>query len=188
MTIPNLITFGRLLLVPFCAGLAYATGAAWLLTGAALFAVAAFSDWLDGYLARRLDSHSRIGVLMDPVVDKVMVLAVLFVFAEQGVFPLWLVLLNMFREFLVTGMRHAFSTEGRVVGANWMGKTKFVLQVGVVELAYVHLALAARGTPLPGGRALPFWALAAATAFSYLFLLNFARWHLAELKGESSTE
>jgi len=188
VTIPNLITFGRLLLVPFCVALAYAGSALWLLTGAALFACGAFSDWLDGYLARRLDSHSRLGTLMDPIVDKILVLSVLFVFAQRGAFPLWLVLLNMFREFLVTGMRHAFSTKGRIVGANWMGKTKFALQVAVTELAFVHLALAARGGGLPGGRTLLFWALVAATAFSFLFLLNFARWHLAELTAEDDTQ
>ncbi len=98
LTIPNAITLSRLILIlPLvaltCSRQTWALGAA-----AALFAAEAADDWLDGFLARRLGNRTRLGTLLDPVVDKLLILSVLFVLADRGLFPLWLVLLNMARS------------------------------------------------------------------------------------------
>ncbi len=85
----------------------------------------------------------------------------------------------------MTAARHSFSTPHRVIGANWMGKTKFCLQTAVVGLGYAYLILDTTGRRLPGGKPLLFWLLVLATATSWAFLLNFCRW-LAH--GQSSEE
>jgi CDP-diacylglycerol--glycerol-3-phosphate 3-phosphatidyltransferase len=177
LTLPNAITLLRLALLPIVLYLTYsqATWAVFLAWG--LFSAAAASDWLDGYLARRTGSTSRLGTLLDPVVDKVLILSALFVFADLRLLPLWLALLNMAREFLVSAARYAYSTPTRAVGANWMGKAKFGLQVGAVELGYLVLALQSLSRPVPWGKGLLFWTALGMTALSWTFLANFVRWH-----------
>lgn len=186
LTVPNLITLLRLALLPVllyltCLPTIGGVAAAWV-----LFNVAAASDWLDGYLARRSGAVSRLGVLLDPVVDKIVILSVLFVLVRLGLLPLWIVLLNMAREFLVTAARHAGTTPTHVVGANWMGKTKFVLQVAVIEFAYALLALRSAGGPVAWGPEALFWAALAMTALSWGFLVNFVRWHGLRVDGPAS--
>ncbi|NLW49311.1 MAG: CDP-diacylglycerol--glycerol-3-phosphate 3-phosphatidyltransferase [Candidatus Brocadiaceae bacterium] len=172
-SLPNAITLARLALVPAIVALTYAHRPLPLAAAALLFAVATASDWLDGYLARRLHAQSTFGTVLDPLVDKILVLCVLFVLADRGLVPLWLALLNMARELAVTAVRQARSTPARPLGANWMGKTKFCLQTGFVGLAYAHLLLQSTGRALPGGKALLFWCLAGTTALSYGFLVRF---------------
>ena len=148
LTLPNAITVVRLALLPAflwltCTEQTWTLALAWV-----LFNAAAASDWLDGYLARRSGTTSLLGTLLDPVVDKIMVLSALLVFVTLGLLPLWLVLLNLAREFLVTAVRQIHSTPTRVVGANWMGKAKFATQVAVMEFAYLLLTLKSMGRPL----------------------------------------
>ena len=177
LTVSNVITLLRLALLPFILYLTYSQQTGAVLLAWTLFSVAAVSDWLDGYVARRWSCISRMGTLLDPVVDKVVVLSVLFVLADLGLLPLWLVLLNMAREFLVTTARHAYSTPTHAVGANWMGKTKFVLQTAVIQFAYALLALESAGRGLPWGRGLLFGLALAMTLISCGFLINFVRRH-----------
>lgn len=148
---------------------------------AGLFLLAAISDWLDGYLARKLDASSRFGALMDPVVDKTMILGALVVFTHRGLLPLWIVLVNMFREFLVGAVRKGLTTPLDVIGANWMGKAKFCVQVVAVGLVYLYLVLESVGRRLPGGQPVLYWAAVVMTVVSLMFLLNFARWYARDL-------
>ncbi len=173
--LPNAFTFARLVLLPWILWLSI-DPREWSLTVAALlFALAAFTDLLDGYLARRLHAISRLGTFLDPLVDKAMVLGVLSAFAWEGLLPWWIVLMNALREAGATAIRHGRSTRGRAVGANWMGKTKYILQVLLIEWIYLHAALASRGSGIPGGDATVFWAAVLVTALSFAFLANFAR-------------
>jgi CDP-diacylglycerol--glycerol-3-phosphate 3-phosphatidyltransferase len=181
VTPPNVITVARLASIPFIVWLTYSPGAAGRGAAAGLFLVAVMSDCLDGYLARLKGTTSRLGALLDPLVDKTMILCVLFVFADLGLLPLWLILLNMFRELLVTALRHGMASRGKVVGANWMGKTKFVLQTGVILLCYLQLLLQAAGSRLPGETATLFWCTLGMTIVSFAFLANFARMHRRDI-------
>ena len=165
------------------AWLTYSRSAAGLAAAASLFALAVASDWLDGYLARRLAMRTAFGTLMDPLVDKVLILSLLFVFADRGLIPLWLVLLNMLRELAVTAVRSRASSRPGAVGANPMGKAKFCLQAGFIGLAYVHLMLESAGRPMPRGKPLLFWCLLAVTAVSFAFLARFIHRHWAHLAG-----
>jgi len=183
-TIPNLITVLRLLAVAFIVWLSYSAQTCGLVVAAALFALAALSDWLDGFVARRTRASSAFGTLMDPLVDKVMVLSVLLVFVDRALIPLWLVLLNMLREFSVTAARHGMSSRARIVGANWMGKLKFVMQVLLIELCYLYLLLESQQKGLPGGKSLLFWATVVVTAVSFLLLAAFLVRHRRQMLSE----
>jgi CDP-diacylglycerol--glycerol-3-phosphate 3-phosphatidyltransferase len=175
LTVPNLITLARLGSLPVFLILTYSQVLSGLIAAWVLFNLAAASDWLDGFLARRSGSVSRLGTLLDPVVDKVIILSTLFALVDLRLLPLWIVLLAMAREFMVSAARHAATTPTRVVGANWMGKAKFALQVAVIELGYLVLLLRLLGRPAAWGQAALFWSALGVTVLSYLFLARFVR-------------
>ena len=90
----------------------------------ALFCVAMATDWFDGRIARRRGRTSPLGSLLDPIADKILVLAVLIVLVGEGVFPGWMVAAIVAREFLVSGLRQAAIERGVVVEARDLGKLK----------------------------------------------------------------
>lgn len=127
--LPNSITGGRFLLaatlmlllmqeqtltVALCAWLA--------------FTLAAVSDWIDGYFARRYQSVTVLGKLMDPLADKVLVTTALVMLVPLGRIPAWMVLIILVRELVVTGLRGVASSMGIVVAASPMGKLKSTTQ------------------------------------------------------------
>ena len=127
--LPNLITGGRFLL-SFCLMLLLmleqSTGIAllaWL-----VFATAAISDWIDGYFARRYQSVTVLGKMMDPLADKVLVATALVMLIPLDRLPAWLALIILVREFVVTGLRGVASSAGIVVAASQMGKLKSTAQ------------------------------------------------------------
>lgn len=170
---PNLLTLARLTCVPPLLYLTYLESPSALLGALGLFLLAVMTDWADGYLARKLNQSSRLGTLLDQVVDKILVLSVLFVSVERGMLPMWLVLLNLFREFLVSDFRQVAAAQKKTVGANWMGKTKFVLQVVLICMIYLYLAAQASGMSFSGGKQTVFWFAVGMTALSYLFAARF---------------
>ena len=174
--LPNILTILRLLSVPVVLSLAYGNSTAMLASGFGLFLLAAFSDWLDGYLARTRRAITRFGTLMDPVADKLLILGMLFVFSDIGLLPLWLVLINLFRELLVSGIRGLQAAEGKNVTANWMGKLKFCLQVAVIALGFLHLTLKSAGMEVPGGRQIVLYCTLAMTLISLALAFNFSHW------------
>lgn len=145
--------------------------------GLALLVAAGVSDWLDGYLARSREEVSDFGTLMDPVTDKTLVLGLLFVFAGRGLVPMWAALVVLFRELLVSGVRRVMAARGEVVGANWMGKTKFVLQSLLLVGVFVYLILEREGMAGAGQRRWLAWAAGAVAVVGVVFALNFLRWH-----------
>jgi CDP-diacylglycerol--glycerol-3-phosphate 3-phosphatidyltransferase len=139
MTIPNAITLARLaLIVP----LAIALEGGYTLWALGLFAFASGTDWIDGYLARKLNQTSALGALLDPLVDKILVTTALAGLTYQGVIPAWSVTLVLSREFLITGLRAAAINAGIVLSASLWGKLKTVTQMAAI------LALLAAGTLL----------------------------------------
>ena len=177
LTLPNAITALRLVLLPAFLWMTYAHQPWIVILAWALFNVAAVSDWADGYLARRCGTVSPLGTLLDPVVDKIVALSALLVFVDLGLLPLWLVLLNLAREFLVTSARQIHSTPGHIVGANWMGKSKFAAQVVVIEMGYILLVLRSLDRSVPWGQSVLFWTTLGMTLISWSFLVNFLRWY-----------
>ncbi|PMB20151.1 CDP-diacylglycerol--glycerol-3-phosphate 3-phosphatidyltransferase [Fischerella thermalis CCMEE 5198] len=136
MTLPNWITFSRLLGLPFLLyGLPNPTPTTrWVCL--AIFLVAAGTDWLDGYLARKLNQISDLGKFLDPLVDKLLVLAPLLVFIELGQIPAWGVFLILARELAIAGWRVNQTT---ITGANIWGKLKTVSQILAIALLIAPL-------------------------------------------------
>ena len=134
----------------------------------ALFAVAMATNWFDGRIARRSGRTSAMGSLLDPVADKVLVLAVLIVLVDRGVFPGWMVAAIVAREFLVSGLRLAALERGVVVSARDLGKLKTWTQ----SVAAVVGGLAAAGLWRDD---LAWWALLAALVLTWVSGLDYAR-------------
>ncbi|UKO99065.1 CDP-diacylglycerol--glycerol-3-phosphate 3-phosphatidyltransferase [Nostoc sp. UHCC 0870] len=138
MTLPNWITFSRLLGVPFLLyGLYNPTEQAkWICL--AIFLVAALTDWLDGYLARKLNQITDLGKFLDPLVDKLLVLAPLLVLVELGKIPAWGVFLILAREIAIAGWRVNQTT---ITGANIWGKLKTVSQIIAIAFLIAPLSV-----------------------------------------------
>jgi CDP-diacylglycerol--glycerol-3-phosphate 3-phosphatidyltransferase len=136
MNLPNWITVSRMALaIPFLILLElkgleqYAT---------VVFAFAALTDALDGYLARRMNLVTDLGKLLDPLVDKVLVTGAMVALVSRGVVPAWSVTIVLFREFVVTGMRAMEAQRGVTIPAGWPGKVKAFLQmVALVMLMWM---------------------------------------------------
>ncbi|MBF2002623.1 MAG: CDP-diacylglycerol--glycerol-3-phosphate 3-phosphatidyltransferase [Synechococcales cyanobacterium M58_A2018_015] len=136
MNLPTWITVSRLFGVPLLLYLLYqpVPAAQWL--AVAVFLLAAGTDWLDGYLARRLNQVTDLGKFLDPLVDKFLVLAPLLVLIELGRVPAWGVFLILARELTVAGWR---VNQTQISGANLWGKLKTVTQIVAIALLIAPL-------------------------------------------------
>ena len=110
---PNAVTGVRIVMVPVLVGSFFIAGASGLWLGFAVFAAAALSDFFDGWLARRLDQHSLLGRILDPIADKLLVAAALVMLATDGRAPVIAVVAILVRELLISGLREALA--GKVV-------------------------------------------------------------------------
>lgn len=120
-TTANKITIFRILLIPVFLILAYMGRRYWAL---AVYIIACLSDMADGFIARHYNQISNFGKFMDPLADKVLVLAAMCFFIENGQMPGWAVVLVLFREFAVSGLRLIAVEQQRVIAAAWSGKIK----------------------------------------------------------------
>jgi len=134
----------------------------------AVFAVAMATDWVDGWLARRSDSSTAMGSLLDPVADKILVLSVLIVLLGQGVFAAWAVAAIVAREFLVSGLRLAALERGVVLGARDLGK----LKTGTQSVAAILGGFAAGGAI---DESIAWWSLLVALVVTWVSGLDYAR-------------
>lgn len=172
-SVPNLLSLSRL---PLAAGLCACVSFGWWAAALVTFAVAALTDWLDGWWARRFHQLSAVGRNLDPLTDKVLIGAA-FIFLirvpDAGVEP-WMVTVVVVRELLVTGLRGIVEATGKTFGADWFGKLKTVLQCAALVGVLLVKALAANDW-LTGARpvfahatAALLWAMLAATVGSAL--------------------
>lgn len=143
MNLPTWVTVSRLLAVPLILyGLNSApdSEARWAVT--IVFLIAAGTDWLDGYLARRLNQVTELGKFLDPLVDKLLVLAPLLALIELGQVPAWGVFLILARELAIAGWRVNPSLQGssEISGANLWGKLKTVTQIAAIALLIAPLS------------------------------------------------
>jgi CDP-diacylglycerol---glycerol-3-phosphate 3-phosphatidyltransferase len=168
MGIPDQLTVARVAAVPLVVILfewEFLHHAYW---ATAVFALAMATDWLDGRLARRWETTSELGSLLDPIADKILVLAVLIVLIGHEVAPAWMVAAIVVREFLVSGLRLAAVQRGVVLGARDLGKLKTWAQAIAAGLG----GLAAAGAVSVG---VAWWALLAAVVLTWASALDYAR-------------
>ena len=134
MNTPNKLTILRVLLIPPVCVLIALGQYVW---AAGVFAVAALTDFLDGYLARRDGLVTLFGKFLDPVADKLLVLTAMIMLTEKGLLPAWAVVIVAARELAVDGLRLVASGSGKVVAAKMPGKIKTVLQLCCVLSALI---------------------------------------------------
>ena len=121
MTTANKITIFRIVLIPVFLVLAYTGHLYWAFS---VFVLASLSDMADGYVARHFNQITNFGKFMDPLADKMLVLAAMCFFVESGRMPGWALAIVLLREFAVSGMRLIAVEQGRVIAAAWSGKLK----------------------------------------------------------------
>lgn len=129
MNWPNRLTILRVIMIPFMM-VFLMLNYEWSRNIACLiFILASLTDTLDGHLARKYNQITNFGKIMDPLADKLLVLAAMVILVEIGDLPSWIVILILAREFAVTGLRSVAASEGIVVAASKLGKWKTTFQM-----------------------------------------------------------
>ncbi len=140
MNLPNKITVFRVMMIPFFL--------IFMLTpqieygryiAAAIFIVAALSDFLDGYIARKHNLVTNFGKFMDPLADKLLVSSALICFVELKLLYAWIVVIIIAREFIISGFRLIASDHGVVIAASWWGKLKTNVQMVMSVMLIINL-------------------------------------------------
>lgn len=137
MNLPNRVTLVRIFLIPvFLAVLSLRVPYGDYIA-AAVFILAASTDGLDGYIARKKKLVTTLGKLMDPLADKLLVSAALIALVELHRLPSWVAVIIIGREFAVTGLRALAATEGHVIAAGKLGKIKTVTQIVAISALFI---------------------------------------------------
>jgi CDP-diacylglycerol--glycerol-3-phosphate 3-phosphatidyltransferase len=151
LNLPNAVTVARIFLVPLLVVVLLTKfegrvilGVRKELVGAAIFGLASLTDWLDGYLARQRKQVTALGQIIDPLADKLLILAAFLALVQMGLAPAWMVAIVIGRELAVTALRNFAYTRGVAMPASPLGKIKMVAQVTAI------LALILGDVYLPG--------------------------------------
>jgi CDP-diacylglycerol---glycerol-3-phosphate 3-phosphatidyltransferase len=136
--IPNILTLLRVAAIPFLVVILLSPSRLAGFLAAALFALASITDWLDGYLARRMGIVTTFGKFLDPIADKLIVTAALVMILPFDRAPAWMVLIIISREIIITGLRGIASTEGIVISASDLGKYKTIFQIVAILGLLLH--------------------------------------------------
>lgn len=134
LNIPNSLTLLRIFLVPFLVVVLLTKFDGREYVGLAIFLLAAVTDLLDGYFARRFKQVTRLGMLLDPIADKLLVSAAFISLVEIGIAPAWMIVIIIGREFAVSGLRSIAAQQGVTIAASPLGKGKTVSQVVAIAL------------------------------------------------------
>jgi CDP-diacylglycerol--glycerol-3-phosphate 3-phosphatidyltransferase len=149
MNLPNTLTILRIFFVPFLVAVLVEQNlriewrGAVVVTNAflalAIFLIAAATDLLDGYLARRWKQITTVGTLLDPIADKLLISAALISLVQIRRVPAWMVVLIIGREFAVSGLRSIAAAEGYTIQASDLGKTKMITQVAAISMILLSI-------------------------------------------------
>lgn len=153
MNVPNSLTLFRIFLAPLLVVVLLTRGENFELWGVAILLGAALTDLLDGYLARARQQVTTLGVLLDPIADKLLICAAFITLVELRLAPAWMVVIIVGREVAVQGLRTIASAEGFAVTVSDLGKLKMVMQVFAAAL----LILAGRYPSLRVAGAVVLW-------------------------------
>jgi CDP-diacylglycerol---glycerol-3-phosphate 3-phosphatidyltransferase len=138
LNLPNAITLTRMALIPVFLWFTFFESRVDSFIAACIFAVTGATDFLDGWVARRKNLVTVIGKFLDPLADKLIVMAALVMLVHLGRVAAWVVIAIMAREFIVTGLRSIAMSEGIVIAAGQEGKQKTVFQVVGITFLLVH--------------------------------------------------
>ena len=165
LSLPNILTYGRLIAVPAVAGLLFWPEDLWSRWAAlAIFIAAAVTDYYDGKLARTRGLETNLGKLLDPLADKLLVAAVLISLVDMQKVDAWIAVVIISREFAITGLRQVALLEGKVVAASAWGKWKTGIQITmIIALLLNNFPFYFLGIPFD---LISSWAAAAITIYS----------------------
>ena len=183
LNIPNLLTFARILIIPLVLWLLDRGAPSDCVVAALIYSAAALTDLLDGYLARRMNIVSLLGKFLDPLADKLLVMATLVWLIPMGRIPEWTVVLLLAREISITALRSIASGEGLVIASDRTGKQKTAFQMAGIlclMLGYpYHLTLANIDLGVVDlvlvGRVLVYISLVYSLVSAFQYLAHFAR-------------
>ena len=139
MNLPNKLTLLRMLLTVVFMFFLFAHGVIYKILALFVFAVAACTDFLDGYIAKKYKLVSSFGKFMDPIADKVLVLSAFLAFVEMKLVPAWMVVVIIFREFIITGLRLVALRKNKVIESMLAGKHKTVSQMFAIVMILVFI-------------------------------------------------
>ena len=153
MTTASKITLLRVAFIPVFMGLMYLSGGQsniWMWISLGVFIIASVTDYIDGQIARKCNQVSDFGKFLDPLADKLLVIAAMVMFCEWGMMPAWALMLVLTREFAVTGLRLVAVGKGKVIAAGWSGKVKtastmigLCVWMGFPQVPYLGLVITA---------------------------------------------
>lgn len=182
VNLPNVLTLSRILLIPVFVVLFSTPTPERSLWAACIFVIAAVTDLLDGYLARRRSQITKLGRLLDPIADKLLILSGLFLLVGFGQVPAWVAIVITGREVAVTGVRAIAANAGFVIQAERLGKYKMVFQViAVTSLILANAAVPGLEFAYALGMALLYVALLLGVVSGAGYLLSF--WRQVAAKG-----
>jgi CDP-diacylglycerol--glycerol-3-phosphate 3-phosphatidyltransferase len=138
LNLPNLLTLGRIAAIPAVVVLLFSNSRDAGFWAAAIFSAACVTDWLDGWLARKWGIVTVLGKFLDPLADKLIVMAALIMLIPLGRVPAWAVFIILAREIIVTGLRSVASSEGIVIAASNLGKYKTIFQMVAIIGLLLH--------------------------------------------------
>jgi len=138
LNLPNVLSLIRILLVPLLVVALLTKFEGKEFVGLGLFLLAALTDFLDGFIARRWGMETRLGRLLDPAADKILTAAAFVSLVELGLAPAWMVVVILSREFAVSALRSFAAAEHRVIAASALGKAKTAVQVVAIALLIIY--------------------------------------------------
>jgi CDP-diacylglycerol--glycerol-3-phosphate 3-phosphatidyltransferase len=134
LNLPNSLTLLRIFLGPLLVVVLLTRVEGHVYLGVAIFCLAVLTDYLDGFFARRRNEVTRLGILLDPLADKLLTAAAFLSLVEMGLVPAWVVMIILARELAVTGLRNVAAGRGVLIRASGLGKGKMVTQVTAIIL------------------------------------------------------
>jgi len=137
---PNFMTISRILVVPVIVVLLMSDAKVTTFIAAVLFSLASITDYFDGYLARTRGLESKLGTILDPLADKLLVSSTLVMLVSLGFMPGWIACVIIGRELAVTGLRCVLIENGQDVAASWLGKYKVGFQIAAIIPLSLHYA------------------------------------------------
>ncbi len=146
MNLANKLTISRIILAFVFLFFLFSKGVIFKALALATFVAASLTDMLDGFIAKTTNSITDFGKLMDPIADKVLVLAAFLAFVEMRLIPAWMVVIMVMREFIITSLRVLALNKGKVIEASDDGKKKTVSQYAAIFLILLFLVLKELGT------------------------------------------
>lgn len=129
MNLPNKLSVTRALLIPVMVALMYVDNRVCMILAAAVFGAAAYTDYLDGHIARQRHLVTDFGKFIDPVADKLLNLSAMVMLTRSGLMPHWIVIVILARELCVDGLRMVAVGQGKVIAAGMLGKIKTTSQI-----------------------------------------------------------